>query len=74
MGRILFLSAVAFLAYKYISKSNERHQALPAPKGGVEVLPPPAKSVLPGESAIESVPEQKVLVAASHAAEPEPHR
>ena len=28
MGRIFFLSAMAFLAYKYIARSNKQHQPL----------------------------------------------
>lgn len=33
MGRILFLGAVAFVAFKYISRSNQRHlQGGPTPE------------------------------------------
>jgi hypothetical protein len=69
MGRIFFLSAMALLAYRYIAKSNQRHQALDPAKDGVEVLPPAAPPV-PSQT-----PTQPQLVgAASRAVEPEPRR
>jgi hypothetical protein len=77
MGRILFLSAVAFMAYKYIARSNQRHQQLPEGATKVEVLPPPtaasdAKST-PKLSAVEPDRQaQKQLVTASSAVEPDP--
>jgi hypothetical protein len=77
MGRILFLSAVAFMAYKYIARSNQRHQQVPEGDNKVEVLPPsPAASEpknVPKLSAVESDREaQKRLVAVSSAVEPDP--
>jgi|RhiMethySRZTD1v2_1073278.scaffolds.fasta_scaffold5641468_1 hypothetical protein len=79
MGRILFLSAVALVAYRYIARSNQRHQAIAAGKGGVEVLPPVPTPTTTGSQtrqiATESDPEQElVAVASSLAAEPEPRR
>lgn len=84
MGRILFLSTVAFLAYRYISKSNLRHQSLPAgeAKGGVEILPPgtPAAVVRAPSSASvavatpEPVPHPRLIPTPSRAAESDPVR
>jgi hypothetical protein len=72
MGRILFLSAVALVAYRYIVRSNQRHQSLNSGKG-VEVLPPTAPA---RQAAVESHPQQQQLVgaASSRAVEPEPGR
>lgn len=80
MGRIVFLSAVAFLAYKYISRSNKRHQALtPGAEGALEILPPTpstAKVTAPLSRglATESTPAVRVLATTSRAAESEPVR
>jgi hypothetical protein len=79
MGRILFLSAVALVAYRYIARSNQRHQAIAAGKGGVEVLPlaptPTTTGSQARQIATESHPKQElVAVASSRAAEPEPRR
>jgi hypothetical protein len=82
MGRILFLSTVAFLAYRYISKSNQRHQSLPAgeTKGALEILPPTTSSLTsPSTSAIRSaatepVPHPRLIPTTSRAAEADPVR
>lgn len=80
MGRILFLSAVALVAYRYIVRSNLRHQSLDSGKGGVEVLPPttPAATTAVSQgrpTAIEARPQQELVAAtSSRAAEPEPRR
>jgi hypothetical protein len=84
MGRILFLSTVAFLAYRYISKSNQRHQSLPAgeKKGAVELIPPSPATASVGSpsmpavraSATEPVPHPRLIPATSRAAESEPVR
>ena len=77
MGRILFLSAVALVAYRYIARSNQRHQAIAAGKSGVEILPPaPATAGSQArQNASESHPKQELVpVASSRAAEPEPSR
>ena len=67
MGRILFLSAVAYLAYRYIGKSNARHGAI-ASSGGTEVLPPaPAES-----AALAPAPVPQLAAPRSAAAEPDP--
>jgi hypothetical protein len=43
MGRILFLSAVAFLAFRYINRSNSKvRQISQTGPGTVEILPPAA--------------------------------
>jgi hypothetical protein len=80
MGRILFLSAVALVAYRYIVRSNLRHQPLNSGKGNVEILPPttPAPRAAVSEArpaATEARPQQQLVGAASsRAVEPEPHR
>ena len=84
MGRIIFLTTVAFLAYRYISKSNQRHQSLPAGEknGAVEVLPPTtagtaslsSPAVTPS-AATEPVARPKLIGATtSRAAESDPVR
>jgi hypothetical protein len=73
MGRILFLSAVALVAYRYIVRSNLRHQPLDSGKGGAELLPPTTPA--PRPAATESHPRQELVAAtSSRAVEPEPHR
>jgi hypothetical protein len=66
MGRIIFLSAVAFLAFRYISRSNKKHEEIAARVGTTEVLPPERK-----ESAAIAAPQPKVIEQSS-AAEPHP--
>ncbi|HYP08286.1 MAG TPA: hypothetical protein VER03_18780 [Bryobacteraceae bacterium] len=81
MGRIIFLTAVAFAAYRYISKSNQRHQAI-APgdnnEGSLEVLPAAPATTTPAirGSATESAAQHQKLLATStsKAAEPDPVR
>lgn len=71
MGRILFLSAVAYLAYRYIGRSNQKHQQI-ASQNGVEVLPPATTvAALPAPAT-----ETKALPAgrSSLAAESDPQR
>ena len=63
MGRIIFLSAVAYLAYRYIARSNKRHQQIAA---GIQALPP-----VPRESAALAPAAPKVLEQRSVAAEPD---
>ena len=77
MGRILFLSAVAFVAYRYIARSNQRHQQLPSGDNKVELLPSAATlsdvKTTAKLSAVESDREgTKQLVGASRAVEPDP--
>ena len=77
MGRILFLSAVAFMAYKYIARSNQRHQQSPSGESNVELLPPaPALSDVKAAAKLSAVePDrepQRELVGASRAVEPDP--
>jgi len=66
MGRIFFLSAAAFLAYKYIARSNKRHEAIGSGEGSMEILP--AKAI--------ALPLASNLIAAEQrsAAEPDPMR
>jgi hypothetical protein len=76
MGRILFLSAVAFVAYRYIARSNQRHQQLPSGDSNIELLPPTTLADVKTagtESAVESDRQApKQLVGASRAVEPDP--
>ena len=68
MGRILFLSAVAYLAFRYIARSNKKHEEIAARVGNTEVLSP-----APKESAAASpAPVPQVLEQPSAAAEPHP--
>lgn len=70
MGRILFLSIAAFLAYKYIGRSNRKSQSeIPQGSGVTEVLPP-----VPGEHAIivGGVREPQLTSGRSAAVEPDP--
>ena len=72
MGRIFFLSAIAFVAYKYIARSNKQHQPLDAANKEVEVLPPATITAPPQASVAE--PQPKLVAAGSRAVEAEPHR
>jgi hypothetical protein len=68
MGRILFLSAVAYLAYRYIGRSNKKHQEIAARLGNVEVLPPAPKE----SAALAPAPANPLLIE-QHSAAVEPH-
>ena len=78
MGRILFLSAVALVAYRYIARSNQRIKRLLPGKVGLKYFrqfPPTTTGSQSRQIATESDPEQElVAVASSLAAEPEPRR
>ncbi len=76
MGRILFLSAVAFIAYKYIARSNQRHQQLPSADASAELLPPASSqsSPAPTLSAVEPDRPVRELAVVSSAVEPDPSR
>ena len=69
MGRIIFLSAVAYMAYRYIARSNKKHAEIAAKIGTTEVLPPERK-----ESAAILVPVPQVIEQRSAAVEPLPNR
>jgi hypothetical protein len=68
ISKILFLSAAAFVAYRYISKSNQKAKELrDSTRGRQEILPPsveesarvverPARPALTGSSAAEPDP------------------
>lgn len=64
IGKILFLSAAAFLAYRYIGNSNRKARALNEKRAVQEILPPAAEEAEVASSAR--------LV--SMAAEPDPGR
>jgi hypothetical protein len=74
MGRILFLSAVAYLAYRYIGRSNKKAKEIAA--GTQEILPPlstgeagVSRPSLPKTAATELLPASKHPVRSSSAAE-----
>ena len=67
MGRILFLSAVAFVAFRYIARSNKKHEEIAARVGTTELLPPERK-----ESAAIAAPAATVIEQRPSAAV-EPH-
>jgi hypothetical protein len=69
MGRILFLSAMAYLAYRYIAKSNKRHQEIATQLGNAEVLPPAERE--PAALAPAQMPAE-LAAPRSAAAEPDP--
>ncbi|MBC8165704.1 MAG: hypothetical protein H7Y20_07520 [Bryobacteraceae bacterium] len=49
IGRVLFLSAVAMVAYRYITRSNKQIARLSEPQGSVTLLPsePPVAALTP---------------------------
>jgi hypothetical protein len=68
MGRILFLSAITYLAYRYITRSNRKAQsAITARHGSTELLPPEE-----GGAVVESAVVTRQLPQPSGAAEPDP--
>lgn len=67
MGRILFLSAVAYLAYRYITRSNQKVREIEGKKGTVEILPPEQPGVR--GAAAEALPGPKPVARLSAAAE-----
>jgi hypothetical protein len=69
MGRILFLSAVAFLAFRYIGKSNKKHGEITAKADSSELLLEAAKEPA---ALITAPPAPKLLAPQSPAAEPDP--
>lgn len=84
IGRVIFLSAAAFVAFRYIARSNKQHQDVAGRLGTTEVLPPvktasPAASVGSDRSGQESAAvtpgsaeSASILVHRSPAAEPDP--
>ncbi len=67
MGRILFLSAMAFVAYRYIAKSNKTHEAIGSGEGAADLLTPKAILLPPATTSVTA--ELR-----SPAAEPDPLR
>ncbi|HYP14811.1 MAG TPA: hypothetical protein VEQ63_12860 [Bryobacteraceae bacterium] len=67
-GRVVFLSALAYVAFRYIARSNKKHQGITARVGTTEVLPPVKES-----AAVAPATEAPSLtVTRSIAAEPDP--
>jgi hypothetical protein len=69
MGRILFLSAMAYLAYRYIAKSNKRHEEIATRLGNAEALPPAEREL--AALAPAQLPSE-LAAPRSVAAEPDP--
>jgi hypothetical protein len=79
IGRVLFLSFVAYASYWYIRRSNRRAQQISSRRGAVEILPPEPEdisSARPLEPGAEAEPIRQLPspAAASRASEPEPGR
>ena len=69
IGKILFLSGAAFVAYRYITTSNRKARQLRQRKSFQEILPPQFE-----ESATLVQREARAALTASSAAEPDPGR
>ena len=76
IGRILFLSGAAFLAYRYITKSNRKARELRQAADTQQVLPPAAETpilesarVLPPSAATEEKRASRTVIDNSPAAE-----
>jgi hypothetical protein len=66
MGRIIFLSAMALMAYRYIARSNKKHEGIAAaPSAGM-------LSSVGGESEVALLEEPRIGRTRSLAAEPDP--
>jgi hypothetical protein len=72
MGRILFLSAVALMAYKYNARTNQKHQPLGA--SNQDLLPPSPATPAVRVSAVERDSEPQLVAVGSRAVEPDPGR
>jgi hypothetical protein len=69
MGRIIFLSAVAFVAFKYIARSNKKHQEIAASMGNEQATMPATREPA---ALLPAGPAPKLLEHRSPAAEPDP--
>jgi hypothetical protein len=69
IAKILFLSAAALVAYRYIAASNKKARELRERRPLQEILPPPFE-----ESATVVHREPRAAVTTSSAAEPDPGR
>ena len=82
MGRLIFLSTVAFIAYRYIARSNKQHQQLsPGENKSMDIISPAAVNAPLGapasslqSSASETVAHASLVGASSRAAESDPFR
>lgn len=73
MGKVLFLSAMAYLAYRYIAKSNRKVREIADQAGTVQILPPERTAgELPPGRAVELLPPAKPVHHLSDAAETNP--
>ena len=77
IGKILFLSGAAFVAYRYISRSNKKARELRNVRDLAQILPPEPASVevdssarlLPSAAATERLRDKRPATAHSPAAE-----
>lgn len=77
IGKILFLSGAAFMAYKYIARSNKKAKELRQVRDLAHILPPEPAAVdvdssarlLPSEAATERLRDKRPATAHSAAAE-----
>lgn len=76
IGKILFLSGAAFMAYRYITSSNKKANELRQVRDLAQILPPePAVEIessarlLPGTAATERLRDKRPATAHSLAAE-----
>ncbi len=66
IGRIVFLSAVAFAAYKYINRNNQKvkQELASAARGTVEILPPDKSAKVIPSNATETLRAPRIPLGA----------
>jgi len=70
IGRLLFLSAAAFVGYKYIRRSNQKAQReIAEAPGTVQILPPDSTPQIAGSGATEPGRPARTTPSISAAAE-----
>lgn len=69
MGRILFLSAISYLAYRYITRSNKKAQKELALRHAATLPEPESHAEL-----IDAASAGRLIESRSAAAEPDPRR
>lgn len=82
IGKILFLSGAAFVAYRYITKSNRKARELRQKRDLTQILPPEPASIeiessarlLPSGDATERLRQKRPATVGSAAAEFPPGR
>jgi hypothetical protein len=70
IGRVIFLTAAAFVGYRYIRRSNQQVQKeIAEAPGTVQILPPDESATLISGAATESLRTPRVAPRLSAAAE-----